>query len=71
MRLENLRNRLLVVDWGKLFKNMALFTAPALVVFFYQLQQGASFKVALGLALLVLYGIIADFWRKFSATKQV
>jgi len=64
-----LTDRLSAVDWGKIFKNMALFSAPALVIFFYQLSQGASFKVALGLGLLVIYGVLADFFRKFQATK--
>lgn len=64
-----LKDRLSAIDWGKIFKNMLIFTAPALVIFFYQLSQGASLKVALGLGLLVIYGILADFFRKFQATK--
>ena len=61
-------NRLQSVDWGKLGKNLVFFTAPALVVLFYQLSQGANFKVAFGMAVLVVYGILADFFRKFNAT---
>lgn len=69
INMEKFSNRLRVVDWGKIFKNMVIFSAPALVIFFYQLSQGASFKVALGLGLLVIYGVLADFFRKFQETK--
>jgi VanZ family protein len=64
-------SRLQNVDWGKLGKNLIYFTAPALVVLFYQLSQGANFKVAVGMATLVVYGILADFFRKYQSTKDV
>lgn len=54
-------------DWKTIGKNVLIFTAPALVVFFFQLSQGVSFKAALALAALVLYGVSADFFKKFSS----
>lgn len=47
--------------WGW---NLLLFTAPALALFFGQLQAGVDWKVASGVALLALYGAIADFLKK-------
>ena len=51
---------------NKFLKNLMLFTAPALFVFFYQLQQGVDFKTAGLIALLALYGVLADFFKKMA-----
>jgi len=44
--------------------NLVIFTAPALVVFFGQLAAGVNWKPAGAVALLALYGVIADFLKK-------
>ena len=54
-------------DLKRFFRNLMIFTAPALLVLFYQLSQGASLKVAAGLALLAFYGVLADFFQKLLA----
>lgn len=56
-------------DLSKLGLNIIVFTAPALSVLFYQLSQGAEFKVALPLALFVLYQLLADFTKKLSSSR--
>ena len=48
----------------KWLKNVLLFFAPALAVFFYQLSQGVELKLALGVAGLALWGILFDYFRK-------
>jgi hypothetical protein len=45
-------------------KNLLLFTAPALAIFFFQLSQGVNIKEALPLALFALYGLISDYLKK-------
>lgn len=54
-------------DWEKWGKNLLWFTAPALAIFFTQLTSGVDWKVAGGVALLALYGALADLFRKFKA----
>jgi hypothetical protein len=48
----------------KFTKNLLLFTAPALALFFGQLASGVDVKVASGVALLALWGILADYFSK-------
>lgn len=48
----------------KFLKNTLKFFAPGLVVFFTQLQMGASPQVAGTTALLVCYGLLADYFSK-------
>jgi hypothetical protein len=62
-------DRLKVLDWGKFTRNLVLFTAPALGIFFGQLASGVNPKAALFVALLALYGALADFFKKFGETK--
>lgn len=50
----------------KWLKNALLFTAPALAIFFAQLASGVELRVAGGVALLALYGLLADYFRKRS-----
>lgn len=56
-------------DWKKWGKNALIFSAPALVVFFSLLQQEVEIKKAFWVAMLVVYGLLADFFKKFSAGK--
>jgi len=56
-------------DWIKWGKNVLMFTAPALAIFFYQLSQGVELKKALWLAIFALYGLLADLFKKLSAGK--
>lgn len=50
-----------LTKWGK---NLLLFTAPALAIFFLQLSQGVEVKEALPLAMFALYGMLADYFKK-------
>lgn len=56
-------------DLLKIGKNIVLFTAPALAVFFGQLAAGVNWKIASGVALLALWGILADLFKKLNAGK--
>ena len=56
-------------DWKKWGKNILIFTTPVLFVLFYQLSQGVTPKIALGVAVLALYGVIADLLKKLSTGK--
>jgi hypothetical protein len=48
----------------KWLKNLVVFTGPALAVFFAQLASGVELRIAGGVALLALYGLLADYFRK-------
>lgn len=56
-------------DKSKFLKNILMFTAPALAVFFYQLENGVDVKTAGLIALLALYGVMADLFNKVSEKK--
>ena len=56
--------KLNIADIKKILVNALVFSAPALAIFFAQLQQGVELKKALLVAALVLYGILADFFKK-------
>ena len=56
-------------EWKAWGKNALYFSLPALTILFIQLSQGATLKEAWGVAVIVLYGIIADFLRKLSSGK--
>jgi len=58
------KHRLSDEQLDKWVRNMLKFTAPALAVFFLQLAGGVEFKLAGTVALLALYGVLADFFRK-------
>jgi len=45
-------------------KNLLMFTAPALAVFFAQLALKVPVRDAALVALLALYGIAADYFKK-------
>jgi hypothetical protein len=57
------------IQWEKIGKNLLIFTAPALVVFFGQLALKVDWKAAGLVALLTLYGALADFFKKYSTSK--
>lgn len=48
----------------KFLKNALKFFAPGIAIFFTQLQMGASYQVAMTTALLVCYGLLADYFSK-------
>ncbi len=56
-------------DWKKIGINVLLFTAPALAVFFGQLAAGVNWKIAGAVALLAVWGLLADFFKKFIVGK--
>ena len=61
--------RLTKTQWEKFSKNLLIFTAPALAVFFYQLSQGAEPKVAVGVAVFALYALLFDYFKKVGERK--
>jgi hypothetical protein len=58
------------IDWRKIGKNILKFTAPALAVFFGQLALKVDWRAALLVALLTLWGLLADFFSKYSESKK-
>ncbi len=54
-------NQELLQKW---LKNFVIFTAPALAIFFAQLASGVEWRVAGMVALLALYGLLADYFKK-------
>ena len=64
------QGKLNVEDLKKMGMNILIFTAPALVVFFGQMASGVDWKIAGAVALLALWGIIADFLKKISDGKK-
>jgi hypothetical protein len=56
--------RLKSTEFEKWIRNMLLFTAPALVVLFSLLAQGVKLEKAYPVALLALYGVLADYFKK-------
>lgn len=51
-------------DLQKIGWNIVVFTAPVFAVFFAQLSLGVEPKKAALVALLGLYGVLADFFKK-------
>lgn len=58
-----LRNEEQLKKWGK---NLLKFSAPTLAVFFAQLATGVEWEAAFLVALLALYGALADYFKKLS-----
>lgn len=50
--------------------NLLKFTAPMLAVFFYQLANGVPLKDAAWVALIALYGALANLFSKWSTTTE-
>lgn len=46
--------------------NLLKFTAPALAIFFTQLALKVDYKAAFLVALLALYGALADYFKKLN-----
>lgn len=57
--------RLIKQDLQRIAKNALMFSAPALLIFVVQLQQGVDPRMAGQVALLALYGIVLDAAKKF------
>lgn len=57
------------VAFNKFAINVVKFTAPALVALFSQLALGVSFKEAVPFAIIILYGLMADFFKKLPDMK--
>lgn len=53
-------------EFKKFGMNVLKFTAPALALFFGQLSQGVDPKLASGVALLALWGLLADLFSKLN-----
>lgn len=53
--------------WGM---NLLKFTAPMLAVFFYQLANGVEIKQAGMVALVALYGALANLFSKWNTTTE-
>lgn len=51
-------------EWKAWVKNIYKFSAPALGVFFAQLALGVDWKAASLVALYILYGLLADLFKK-------
>lgn len=64
-----MRNRLTSEDVSKWGKNLLVFSAPIMVVFFSLLAQGVKVEKALPVAILALYGAVADLFKKYRAEK--
>jgi len=58
--------KLTKTKYKKWAKNLLKFTAPALAVFFGQLALKVDYKAAALVALLALYGLMADYFKKLN-----
>lgn len=54
----------------KFITNLLKFTAPMLATFFLLLSQGVSVEKAWPVALIALYGALADFFAKLPAIRE-
>lgn len=52
--------------WGR---NLLIFVAPTLSIFFGQLALGVDWRLALPVALLAFWQALADFFKKLKAGK--
>ena len=62
--------QLTVEDLKAWAANLLKFTAPMLAVFFYQLANGVPLKDAAWVALIALYGALANLFSKWSTTTE-
>lgn len=51
---------------SKFVKNILVFTAPVLAIFFAQLASGVDIKPALLVASYALYALVADYFKKLN-----
>lgn len=56
-------------QWQGFIKNLIYFTTPVLGVFFAQLALGIEYRAAGLVALIALYGALADFFKKYNDNK--
>lgn len=59
--------QMLPIDWKLWGFNVLKFSAPILAVFFGMLAQDVPVEKAWPIALLALYGALADFFKKWKA----
>jgi len=57
-------------DWKSWGMNLLKFTAPMLAVFFYQLANGVELKQAGMVALVALYGALANLFSKWNTVTE-
>ena len=50
----------------KFLRNVVVFTAPVVAIFFFQLSQGVKIKEAGLLALYALYALLSDYFKKLN-----
>lgn len=53
-------------QWRGFLMNLLRFTTPVLGVFFAQLALGVDYRTAGLVALVALYGALADYFKKFN-----
>ena len=56
-------------DLERVTRNALIFSAPALIVFFTQIQTGASIPEAFAAIQVWILGVVIDILRKFQAGK--
>ena len=56
-------------DAERVVRNALIFSAPALIVFFTQIQTGASIEEAAGAIQVWVLGVVIDVLRKVQAGK--
>ena len=56
-------------EYRKFLKNLVVFTAPALGIFFYQLSQGVPPEEAKWIGVFALYGLLADYFTKLKKSR--
>lgn len=64
------KGKLNAADLKSLGSNILKFSAPALAVFFAQLALKVEWKAASLVALYVLYGLLADYFKKLNDAKK-
>ena len=60
------QGKLNIEDLRKMGINLIVFTAPVLTVFFGLLANGVPFSKAWPVAILVLWGVLADYFKKLN-----
>ena len=65
--IENMTQK----NFEKFLTNILWHTAPALVVFFGQLEIGVTFSDALPVAMLAFWGVMRDYFSKKSEEKKL
>lgn len=64
--IENMTQK----DYAKFIKNLLMFTAPMLAIFFGQLATGVPFQAAFWVALIAFWGALADLFNKMQKEEK-